>query len=92
LERFFTIPVQIAFSVIVLQTFTRQQGFWVWLAVLYHAVIDATAVLVVPTLGIYWTEAIVCGFSVLSLIIIFSLRQPEPPAEMPPADPQPAVP
>ena len=32
-ERLFTIPVQIAFAVIVLQCFTRRQAFWVWLAV-----------------------------------------------------------
>jgi uncharacterized membrane protein YhfC len=78
LERFFTIPVQITFSVIVLQAFTRKQGFWVWLAVLYHAIIDATAVLVVPVLGAYWTEMIVAGFCLLSLFFLFKLRQPEP--------------
>jgi uncharacterized membrane protein YhfC len=77
-ERFFTIPVQIAFSVIVLQTFTRKQWFWVWLAVLYHAVIDASAVYLLKPLGMYWTEALIGGFAVLSVIIIFSLRQPEP--------------
>jgi len=83
LERFLTIPVQITFSVIVLQTFTRKQWFWVWLAVLYHAVIDATAVLALPALGMYWTEAVVAGFSLLSLVILFMLRQPEPVAPEP---------
>lgn len=77
-ERFFTIPVQIALSVIVLQTFTRKQWFWVWLAVLYHAVIDASAVYLLKPLGMYWTEALIGGFAVLSIILIFSLRQPEP--------------
>ena len=78
LERFFTIPVQIALSVIVLQTFTRKQWFWVWLAVLYHALIDASAVYLLKPLGMYGTEALAGGFAILSLIIIFSLRQPEP--------------
>ena len=77
-ERFFTIPVQIAMSVIVLQTFTRKQWFWVWLAVLYHAFIDASAVFLLKPLGMYWTEALVGGFAVLSIIIIFILRQPDP--------------
>lgn len=77
-ERAFTIPVQIALSVIVLQTFTRKQWFWVWLAVLYHAVVDASTVYLLKPLGIYWTEALIGGFAVLSIIIIFSLRQPEP--------------
>jgi len=89
LERFLTIPVQICFSVIVLQTFTRKQWFWVWLAVLFHAVIDTTAVLAVPALGIYWTEVIVACFSVLSVLIIFRLRQPEP-KEPTPTAPAPA--
>jgi len=77
-ERFFTLPVQIAFSVIVLQAFTRKQWFWVWLAVLYHAFVDASVVFLLKPLGIYWTEALVGGFAVLSVIIIFSLREPDP--------------
>ena len=88
-ERFFTIPVQIAMSVIVLQTFTRKQWFWVWLAVLYHAFIDASVVYLLKPLGIYWIEALAGGYAVLSVIIIFILKQPDPdalePAPVPPA-------
>ena len=90
-ERLFTIPVQIAFAVIVLQCFTRRQAFWVWLAVGYHALIDATAVLAVSYVGAYGTEAIVAGFSILSLIIIFLLRRPEPAPEDAPAPPAPTT-
>lgn len=77
-ERFFTIPVQIALSVIVLQSFTRKQWFWVWLAVLYHAFIDASTVYLLKPLGVFWTEALIGGFAALSVIIIFALRQPDP--------------
>jgi len=80
LERFFTIPIQISLAVIVLQTFTRKQGFWVWLAVLYHALIDAASVYLAKPLGNN-IELMVGGFAVASVIIIFALRQPEPPAE-----------
>jgi uncharacterized membrane protein YhfC len=87
-ERFFTIPTQIALAVIVLQTFTRKQGFWVWLAVLYHAVLDASTVFAVKYLGnnVEWLVGL---FAVLSVIIIFALRQPEPAADpsLPPSDP-----
>ena len=90
LERFFTIPVQIAFSVIVMQTFTRKQWFWVWLAVLYHALIDASVVYLLQPLGMYGVEALAGGFAVLSVIIIFSLRQPEPDNPQPvPVSPMP---
>ena len=91
-ERFFTIPVQIALSVIVLQTFTRKQWFWVWLAVLYHAFIDASTVYLLQPLGMYWTEALIGGYAVLSVVMIFSLRQPDPNApEHPPVSQSPAT-
>jgi uncharacterized membrane protein YhfC len=78
LERLLTIPVQVSMAVIVLQSFTRRQGFWVGLAVMYHALIDASAVLSVNVLGVYGAEGIVAGFSILSLVIMFLLRRPEP--------------
>ncbi len=78
LERFFTIPVQISLAVIVLQTFTRKQWYWVWLAVLYHAIIDATAVAGSAYVKGAWIEAFVAFFAIISVIIIFKLRQPEP--------------
>ena len=78
LERFFTIPVQISFSVLVLQCFTRKQGFWVWLAVLYHAFIDAAAVYFAPSLGPFATEGLIAIFALISVGMIFGLRRPEP--------------
>ncbi len=77
-ERFLTIPVQICLAVIVMQAFTRKKIGWLFLAILYHAVVDGTVVFLVPTLGIYWTEALVGGFTLISILIIFLLRQPEP--------------
>jgi len=85
LERLFTLPTQIALSVLILQAFTRKQGWWVWLAVGYHALVDATAILLVGNVGPYWTEAIIGGFAILSLVIIFVLCQPEPVLDLGPA-------
>jgi len=56
---------------------------------LYHTIVDASGVLAVNYLGISWTEAIIGGFAVLSLVIIFVLRQPEPQADLEPAAPIP---
>jgi uncharacterized membrane protein YhfC len=89
LERVFTIPIQIAFAVIVLQTFTRRQGFWVWLAVLWHAVVDFAAVFVGRTWGVYAAEIVLGIFSLMSIAMIFALRQPEPPATPEPQAPPP---
>jgi uncharacterized membrane protein YhfC len=91
LERLFTIPTQIALAVLVLQTFTRKQWFWVWLAVLYHATLDAGAVLLSVRAGALATEVLAGAFALISLLLIFLLRQPEPPEENlpPPAPPAP---
>ncbi len=78
LERALTIPVQMSMAVIVLQTFVRKQWFWVWVAVLYHAIIDATAVAGSAYVNGVWIEAFVAFYAIISIIIIFRLRQPEP--------------
>lgn len=77
-ERLFTLVCQVSLAVIVLQAFTRRQIRWLWLAVLWHACLDASAVYSVSLWGIYITEGIVGICALVSLIIIFLLRQPEP--------------
>ncbi|MBN1440769.1 MAG: YhfC family intramembrane metalloprotease [Anaerolineales bacterium] len=83
LERALTIPVQIALAVIVLQCFVRGQHRWLWLAVGFHAVIDASAVLAIRHFGVYGTEAMVAGYCALSIGILYLLRRPEPPDQEP---------
>jgi len=93
LERFLTIPIQISLAVIVLQTFVRQQWYWVWLAVLYHAIIDATAVMAASYVKGAWLEAFVAFFALVSVGLIFILRRPEPPEQPqpPPLSPLPSL-
>jgi uncharacterized membrane protein YhfC len=80
-ERLSTIIIQISLAVLVLQTFTRKQWFWVWLAVLYHAFIDFFTVPVAAGyFSKYGAEVILGGFAILSVIIIFALRRFEPAA------------
>jgi len=77
-ERLFTIVTQISLAVIVVQSFIRKQIRWLWLAIGYHALIDAVAVFVTSKLNPYWVEGIVGLFALISLGIIFILRSPEP--------------
>jgi uncharacterized membrane protein YhfC len=81
-ERIFTIPFHIAASVIVLQVFTRKPGqlkhAWLILAILYHTIMDASAVFVSGQWGANTVEAVLGITAVLDIIIIFALRQPEP--------------
>lgn len=81
LERFFTIPCHICMAVMVMQVFTRKNILWLFTAIGYHALLDGAAVLGSHYLGVYWTEAFIGVFAVISVILIFVLRQPEPQLE-----------
>jgi uncharacterized membrane protein YhfC len=82
-ERLFTLPFHLACSILVLQTFLRRQGRWVWLAVGWHALADASLVYAsglwggLP-LGPYILEGVVGLFALASLAIVFLFRSPEP--------------
>jgi len=90
LERLLTIPVQIGLSIIVLQVFTRRQAYWLLIAILWHALVDAVAVYAAGAWGVYVAEAFIALFAMISILVIFLLRQTEPepipePAINPPA-------
>ncbi len=91
LERLFTIPCQIAMAVMVMQAFTRKHIRWLLLAIGYHALLDASAVVTSKYIGVYWTEAVIAGFAILSVVLIVFLRQAEPPSDFSPLKPLPAV-
>ena len=78
LERAFSVTVQLALSILVLQVFTRSRLFWLWIAIGWHALVDAVAVYSAAILGMYITELIIAVFALISLAVIFLLRQPEP--------------
>jgi len=76
-ERAWTLIIQISFTVLVLQAFTRGKIIWVWLAVAWHALIDALAVYIAGTSGFVAAEVAVTIAGLISLGFIFALRQPE---------------
>jgi uncharacterized membrane protein YhfC len=79
LERLFTIPLHLACSVLVLQAFTRKKFWWVGLAILYHALADGVAVFVLQIgFSALAIEGIIGIFAIVSMVIIFALRQLEP--------------
>jgi uncharacterized membrane protein YhfC len=77
-ERLFSLPVHIACAVLVVQVFTRRQIRWLGLAIGWHALVDAMAVILLPTYGVYVTESFIGLGALVSLGIIYALRQPEP--------------
>ncbi len=78
LERAMTLPIQICFSVLILQSFIRGQIGWLFLAVGWHAIIDSVVVFSASTRGVYIAEFLVAVACLISLTIIFVLRKPEP--------------
>jgi uncharacterized membrane protein YhfC len=78
LERTLTIPIQISLSILVLQVFQRQNIAWWFLAVLFHAAIDAIAVIFISFSNIYLTEIIIALISLLCIWIILHFRTSEP--------------
>ena len=79
LERLFTIPLHLACAVLVLQAFTRRKFGWVGLAVLLHALADGMVVFVAKIgFSVLAIEGIIGAFAIVSVAIVFALRQPEP--------------
>lgn len=92
-ERLWTLPIQVALSVIVLQAFRRGGLRWVWLAVLAHTVVDGTTVFAQQLLPkgtgtLLLIEGMVALFGLAALWTIWSLRDApkrEAPIEQPAA-------
>jgi uncharacterized membrane protein YhfC len=78
LERFLTIPLHIALSVVVVQSLIRKQFYWVLLAVIYHASVTFCVLLVAQNFGAALSELTLGVFAVINLLIIQRLWQPEP--------------
>jgi uncharacterized membrane protein YhfC len=95
IERALAIPIQISLSVLVLQVFVRHQTRWLWFAIGWHTLVDALSVILLLywrdyEWAVYAIEGVVAIFAIISLIIIFSLKQPEPKPESeiePPPEP-----
>jgi len=95
LERVFALCLHLSLSVLVLQVFVRRQWIWLPLAIAWHALVDGAAVAALQHVGVYWTEALVGVFALLSLAIVAALRNlsgttPVDTAGAPPADGRPA--
>ncbi len=86
-ERVFALCLHIALSVMVLYSVVRDKPLWFWLALLWHAVVDAVAVFLVGKISNLALEGIIGVMAVISLGILFSLRPRFPKAEAAEAEP-----
>ncbi len=73
-ERMFALAIQISLAVLMLQAFTRRQVRWGIAAVLWHTLVDASALFAIQSWGVYNTEGLMAVAAIISLVIIFMLR------------------
>ena len=74
----FTIPIQICFALIVLQTFIRKQWYWVLVAIGIHTLFEATRVVAQNLLNGYLVNLVIAAFGIVSVVVIFAFRRVEP--------------
>jgi uncharacterized membrane protein YhfC len=74
LERIFAICLHLSLSVMVLYSVAYRKPMWFWIALLWHAFVDAVAVYLFPIVGALAIEGIVGVLAVISLGILFTMR------------------
>jgi uncharacterized membrane protein YhfC len=73
-ERIFAICLHVSLSVMVLYAIVYRKHIWFWLALLWHALVDAVAVYAVQEVGILAVEGIVAIFAIISVWIVLIMR------------------
>ncbi len=73
-ERVSTLIIQISLAVIVMQAFLKKNKSWLWVAVGWHWLVDAVAVLSAARFSIPITELIIGVLALTGLMIIFHFR------------------
>jgi uncharacterized membrane protein YhfC len=76
LERAFAICFHLSATVLVLQAFRRKNILWLGTAIVWHTIFNAFAVFAAKTWGAYAAEALIGILGLLSLAIVFVLREP----------------
>jgi uncharacterized membrane protein YhfC len=73
-ERIFAICLHISLSVMVLYSIVNKKQLWFWLAILWHAVVDASAVYLGQYISMLSLEGVVGIFAIISLGIVFWMK------------------
>ena len=89
LERLLVLPVHLAMTMMVTAAVARGRPWWLLAAIVFHAVLDAGAVLVSGSLGVIAAEVWLGAFTAASLVALWVLgrRLRRPPADTVDAEP-----
>ena len=74
IERAFAICLHLSLSVMVLYSVVYRKPAWFWIALLWHAFVDALAVYLLPIVGPVGVEGVVAICAAISLAILFRMR------------------
>jgi uncharacterized membrane protein YhfC len=74
LERMFALSIHLSLAVLVMRAFTKRNHIWLAAAIGWHTLVDAVAVAGVQTLGAVRTELLIGLMALISLAIMFRLR------------------
>ena len=74
IERIFAMCLHVGLSVMVLYAIAYKKPIWFWMALLWHALVDAVAVYMIQKVGVLAVEGIVAIFASISLWIVLILR------------------
>ena len=73
-ERVFAICLHISLSLMVLYSIVGKKPVWFWLAILWHAIVDAAAVYLGQKISMLALEGLVGIFAIMSLGIVFWMK------------------
>ena len=73
-ERIFAMCLHVSLSVMVMLALAARKPLWFWVALLWHALVDAVAVYSISYVGAVGVEAIIAVFALISVASIFALR------------------
>ncbi len=74
-ERIFAMCLHVCLSVMVLLAITANKPAWFWVALVWHALVDAVAVYSMQYIGALGVEGLVAVFAMISIIWVFALRR-----------------
>jgi uncharacterized membrane protein YhfC len=75
-ERIFVLADHLALSVLVLQVFVRGRGRWLFIAVVWHGLLDGVSVYASGHFSAPALEGVLACFGVASIAIVVALRRP----------------
>jgi len=73
-ERIFAMSLHLSLSVMVLYAIANNRPLWFWLALLWHAFVDAVAVYLAQNIDVLAVEGVIGVMALISLWIMFVMR------------------